>query len=279
MPDRIVAGTWAFAAAMTRGDVTVRDARAEHLEIALDKLARAGADVERLDDGFRVRRWTDRPRAVDVVTLPYPGFPTDLQPHGARAERDRRAARRWSPRTSSRRRFVFVNELVRLGADVRTDGHHAVVRGSRAAVRRAGAGQRHPGRRRARRSPACVADGVTTVQRRRTTSTAATRASSTTCAGSAPTCSGCAATGRHQHGAALPGRQQPPGPGLVLGEHHHAGPVERLGEVGADPGRLEPPAQHLALDVGAGRGDRDKEAVLLRVPAAPRPVTTELPGA
>src|SRR4051795_2904980 len=79
VPDRIVAGTFAFAAAMTTGDVVVHGARTEHLELALDKLVQAGATVSAVDDGFRVR--TDgRPRAVDFVTLPYPGFPTDLQP-------------------------------------------------------------------------------------------------------------------------------------------------------------------------------------------------------
>src|SRR4051794_4213010 len=72
VPDRIVAGTFAFAAAMTRGDVHVRQARPEHLELALDKLVQAGATVSTLDDGFRVR-CDDRPSAVDFVTLPYPG--------------------------------------------------------------------------------------------------------------------------------------------------------------------------------------------------------------
>src|SRR4051795_12778084 len=79
LPDRIVAGTWAMAAAITRGDVFVRNGRWDHLEIALDKLVTSGARVETGPDGFRVRM-DDRPRAVDVVPLPYPGFPTDLQP-------------------------------------------------------------------------------------------------------------------------------------------------------------------------------------------------------
>src|SRR3954465_5353673 len=73
VPDRIVAGTFAFGAAMTRGDVTVRGARPEHLEIALDKLAQAGAVVSTTDDGFRVR-CDAQPKAVDFVTLPFPGF-------------------------------------------------------------------------------------------------------------------------------------------------------------------------------------------------------------
>lgn len=79
VPDRIVAGTWAVAAAITQGDVMIANARAGDLEIALDKLVTAGAHIDVGSDGFRVMM-EDRPKAVDVVTLPYPGFPTDLQP-------------------------------------------------------------------------------------------------------------------------------------------------------------------------------------------------------
>lgn len=127
VPDRIVAGTFAIAAAATQGEVTVRNGRAQHLEITLDKLTSAGAAVTVLDDGFLVRM-DGRPRSVDVVTLPYPGFPTDLQPmmlalgavsDGASMVTENVFESRW----------MFVNELARLGADVRTDGHHAVVRG------------------------------------------------------------------------------------------------------------------------------------------------------
>ena len=158
--DRIVAGTWAIGAAMTRGDVTVRNAVAEHLDIALDKLSHAGAQVHRLDDGFRVVCET-RPRAVDVVTLPYPGFATDLQPMvlALNAVADGAAM---VTENLFEARFMFVDELARLGADIRTDGHHAVVRGkerlSGAPVRatdiRAGAGLIMAG---------LVAEGVTTV--------------------------------------------------------------------------------------------------------------------
>jgi UDP-N-acetylglucosamine 1-carboxyvinyltransferase len=127
VPDRIVAGTFAFAAAMTRGDVTVRDARPQHLELALDKLVQAGATVSPTDDGFRVR-CDDRPRAVDFVTLPYPGFPTDLQPMAIalNAIADGVA---FVTENIFEGRFMFIDELLRLGADVRTDGHHAIVRG------------------------------------------------------------------------------------------------------------------------------------------------------
>jgi UDP-N-acetylglucosamine 1-carboxyvinyltransferase len=127
VPDRIVAGTWAVAAVMTRGDVTVVGGRAEHLEMPLDKLVQAGASVERVDGGFRVTM-DCRPRAVDVVTLPYPGFATDFQPLflGLNTVAEGTAMITENVFES---RWMFVNELVRLGAEVRTDGHHAVVRG------------------------------------------------------------------------------------------------------------------------------------------------------
>jgi UDP-N-acetylglucosamine 1-carboxyvinyltransferase len=160
VPDRIVAGTFAFAAAMTRGDVTVHGARPEHLELALDKLVQAGAAVTPTDDGFRVR-CDSRPRAVDFVTLPYPGFPTDLQPMAIalNAIADGVA---FVTENIFEGRFMFIDELLRLGADVRTDGHHAIVRGqerlSGAPVRatdiRAGAALVLAG---------LVADGVTSV--------------------------------------------------------------------------------------------------------------------
>jgi UDP-N-acetylglucosamine 1-carboxyvinyltransferase len=129
VPDRIVTGTWAFAAALTRGDVTVRNCEPSHLEIALDKLSTAGATVELFPpgEGFRVKM-DDRPRAVDVVTLPYPGYATDLLPMAIAL-----ASVADGPSMITENvfdaRFMFTNEMVRLGADVRTDGHHAVVRG------------------------------------------------------------------------------------------------------------------------------------------------------
>jgi UDP-N-acetylglucosamine 1-carboxyvinyltransferase len=125
--DRIVAGTWAVAATMTRGDVFVRGGRVEHLEMPLDKLTQAGAVVEVAPDGFRVTM-DRRPTAVDVVTLPYPGFATDFQPLflGLNTVAEGTAMITENVFES---RWMFVNELVRLGADVRTDGHHAVVRG------------------------------------------------------------------------------------------------------------------------------------------------------
>jgi UDP-N-acetylglucosamine 1-carboxyvinyltransferase len=125
--DRIVSGSWAFAAAITRGDVTVRHGRAEHLELPLDKLTKAGAEISLVEDGFRVVM-NDRPYAVDVVTLPFPGFPTDLQAFviAMNAVSDGAAM---VTENLFEGRFTFAQELSRLGAQVQTDGHHAVIRG------------------------------------------------------------------------------------------------------------------------------------------------------
>ncbi len=125
--DRIVGATWGIAAAMTRGDVTVRGVDPDHLALVLNKLADAGAKVDRYDDGFRVRQEA-RPVAINVSTLPYPGFPTDLQPMMIALAA---VADGMSVVTENvfEARFRFVEEMVRLGADARTDGHHAVIRG------------------------------------------------------------------------------------------------------------------------------------------------------
>ncbi len=125
--DRIVTGTWAFAVGIAGGRLSVRGGRPQHLEIVLDKLAAAGADIAVDDDGFTVavERRLD---AFDVVTLPYPGFPTDLQPF-AMALAAVSEGTAMITENVFEARFMFAQELARLGADVRTDGHHAVVRG------------------------------------------------------------------------------------------------------------------------------------------------------
>lgn len=125
--DRIVAGTWAFAAAVAGGDLTVAGGRAHHLDIVLDKMSNTGAVVEAEADRFRVR--VDRRLdSFDVVTLPYPGFPTDLQPF-AMALAAVSEGTAMITENVFEARFMFAQELARLGADLRTDGHHAVVRG------------------------------------------------------------------------------------------------------------------------------------------------------
>ncbi|HEX7739690.1 MAG TPA: UDP-N-acetylglucosamine 1-carboxyvinyltransferase [Marmoricola sp.] len=125
--DRIVAGTWAFATAIAGGSVHVTGLDHRHLDIVLDKLSGSGALVAPDGDGFAVH--VDRRlRGFDLSTLPFPGFPTDLQPFAM-------ALASVSDGTSMitenvfEARFMFAQELARLGADVRTDGHHAVVRG------------------------------------------------------------------------------------------------------------------------------------------------------
>ena len=128
VPDRIVAGTWAFAVAVAGGDLTVAGGRAHHLDIVLDKLASAGAQVSTdAADGFRVAA-DKRLESFDVVTLPYPGFPTDLQPF-AMALAAVSEGTAMITENVFEARFMFAQELARLGADLRTDGHHAVVRG------------------------------------------------------------------------------------------------------------------------------------------------------
>jgi UDP-N-acetylglucosamine 1-carboxyvinyltransferase len=158
--DRIIAGTWAFAAAMTQGDITIHGARADHMEVMLEKLASAGAIITSTSDGVRVKM-EQRPSAVDVATLPYPGFATDLLPFiiamNAVADGDSMVTE-----NVFESRFMFVNELSRLGAQIHVDGHHASIHGitelSGAPVEatdiRAGAGLV---------LAALVAEGVTTV--------------------------------------------------------------------------------------------------------------------
>ena len=127
LADRIVSGTWAFAAAMTRGYITIENGRPDHLEMPLDKLVEAGAVITTTKNGFRVKM-DKRPIAVDVATLPYPGFPTDLQPMVITLNA---IADGTSLVTENvfEGRFMFVNELLRLGAKVQVDGHHAAITG------------------------------------------------------------------------------------------------------------------------------------------------------
>jgi UDP-N-acetylglucosamine 1-carboxyvinyltransferase len=161
LPDRIVTGTWAFAAAMTQGDITIIGGRADHLEIPLDKLVAAGAVVTTTPEGFRVRM-DQRPVAIDVATLPYPGFPTDLQPMAISLNAIATGSAIVTENVFEAR-FMFVNELRRLGAQITVDGHHAAITGvpllSGAPVAatdiRAGAGLV---------LAALVADGVTIVE-------------------------------------------------------------------------------------------------------------------
>jgi UDP-N-acetylglucosamine 1-carboxyvinyltransferase len=127
IPDRVEAGTFAIATCATGGDVVLRRARGDHMDLVFAKLADAGARIAATEDGVAVSM-DRRPSAVDLVTLPYPGFPTDLQPQMMALLA---IAEGTSIVTENvfESRFMFVDELNRMGADIRTEGHHAVIRG------------------------------------------------------------------------------------------------------------------------------------------------------
>jgi UDP-N-acetylglucosamine 1-carboxyvinyltransferase len=127
IPDRIEAGTFAIAAAVTGGDVRVLDCIPAHLDALTAKLAEAGAAVEKLENGIRVRG-PERIGSADVMTLPYPGFATDLQAQFM-ALMTRGTGTSVIRETVFENRFMHVQELVRLGADIRIDGNSAIVRG------------------------------------------------------------------------------------------------------------------------------------------------------
>lgn len=127
VPDRIETGTYAMAAVATKGSVLITGCVPEHIELPLQKLEQAGAEVQRGDGEVRVSM-SQRAQPLDLVTLPYPGFPTDLQPAMmvclAHAE---------GPSILTENvfesRFLFVDELNRMGSQIRVEGHHAVIRG------------------------------------------------------------------------------------------------------------------------------------------------------
>jgi len=127
VPDRIEAGTYLAAGAITGGDVTVSHARARDLEAFLDALRRAGAGVETTGDGVRV--FASRPlEGVDIETAPHPGFPTDLQAQFLALMTQAKGTSR-IVETIFENRFLHAVELARLGADVRVEGRTALVRG------------------------------------------------------------------------------------------------------------------------------------------------------
>ncbi len=127
-PDRIEAGTWAVAAAVTGGDVRMAPVRCDDLRMPLLKLEAAGARVERGPDHLRVTGGDLA--ATDVVTLPYPGFPTDLQAQ-MMVLLSQADGTSMCTENVFESRFSFVEELRRMGADVEIEGHHALIRGPR----------------------------------------------------------------------------------------------------------------------------------------------------
>ncbi len=127
IPDRLEAGTYAAAAAMTGGDVTVTGCVPEHLRMELRKLAESGSEVEQGDGWLRVRG-PERPTAVDFATLPFPGFHTDMHPQMVAVLS---VADGMSVITENLydARFRYVGELARMGADITTEAQHAIIRG------------------------------------------------------------------------------------------------------------------------------------------------------
>ena len=127
IPDRIEAGTFAIAAVATRGNVRITEVRPDHLELPLLKLEETGAEIVRGEDDIHIVM-ERRPKTMDLVTLPYPGFPTDLQPlmmvllaqaEGSSILTENVFESRW----------LFVDEVNRMGSRIRVEGHHAVIRG------------------------------------------------------------------------------------------------------------------------------------------------------
>ena len=127
IPDQIEAGTFMFAAAATKGDVTVKNVIPKHLEATTAKLIEAGCEVEEFDDAVRVV--SSKPlRHTQVTTLAYPGFPTDMQPQMAVVLG---IAQGTSTVTESifENRFKYVDELTRMGADIKVESNIAIING------------------------------------------------------------------------------------------------------------------------------------------------------
>jgi len=127
IPDRIEAGTFMIAAAMTNGDIIIKGCRPEHLAAIMERLQSVGVELERVGEGLRVRG-TGTINSVDIKTMPFPGFPTDLQAqfmalmcigNGSSVIKE----------TIFENRFIHVSELKRMGADIMINGPHALVRG------------------------------------------------------------------------------------------------------------------------------------------------------
>ena len=125
--DRIEAGTFLIAGAMTRGDVFVRGARVSDLQALLETLEKTGARIEAGDAGIRVTA-SGRPAPVDITTAPHPGFPTDLQAQ-LMALLCFSTGRSVVTETIFENRFMHVQELARMGADIRLSGREAAVMG------------------------------------------------------------------------------------------------------------------------------------------------------
>ena len=129
VPDRIEAGTYLVAGAITRGRVRVTDVVPGHLDAVLAKLREAGATVSSGPDWVECDMQGARPRAVDIRTAPYPAFPTDMQAQFA-ALNTVAAGVSTIVETIFENRFMHMDEMRRLGADIRIEGNTAIIRGA-----------------------------------------------------------------------------------------------------------------------------------------------------
>ena len=127
IPDRVVAATFLAAAGLAGGEVVVEDARPEHMDMLLRKMAAMGVELTQTPDGLRATA-AGRLHSVDVATLPYPGVATDYKPFLVTMLSVADGVGIVSENLFSGR-FRYVDELRRMGAEIRTEGHHAVVRG------------------------------------------------------------------------------------------------------------------------------------------------------
>jgi UDP-N-acetylglucosamine 1-carboxyvinyltransferase len=127
IPDRIEAGTFMVAAAITKGDVLLKDCLPEHLDAVIAKLRSAGAEISAEHGGLRVRARHDL-RPVDITTQPYPGFPTDMQAQFM-VLASVAVGQSVITETIFENRYMHVQELARMGADIHVDGRTSIVRG------------------------------------------------------------------------------------------------------------------------------------------------------
>ena len=128
IPDRIETGTFMVAAAITRGDILIRNVVSDHVKPVIAKLMECGVVIEDTEEGMRVRGDVNPLIATDIKTLPYPGFPTDMQPQVAAALC---LARGTSVITDNvwNSRFRYIDEFKRMGAQIQVDGNLAIIEG------------------------------------------------------------------------------------------------------------------------------------------------------
>ena len=129
IPDRIEAGTFAVAAAMTKGDVLLEGARPEHMEAMIAKLRAMGATVSAEAGGLRVKG--GEIKAADITTQPHPGFPTDMQAQFMVLSLLAQGGQSVIKEMIFENRYMHVPELIRMGADITVDGRTAIIRGGK----------------------------------------------------------------------------------------------------------------------------------------------------